>query len=83
MAFLEARENPLVVTVRIPLDFLADGFLLLGAGCPLLYHRTVLKHEHHLLKTLNSEDSSNWLNGLKYFDKASFMVHMVGKEALY
>ena len=53
-----------------------------SAGWFLLSPRTVHKRELHLHKMLNSEDSSKWLNGSKYFDKASVMVHMAGKVAL-
>lgn len=55
------------------------GFI---AGWFLLSPKTVFQHELHLHKMLNSEDSSKWLNGSKYFDKASFRAHMVGKVAL-
>lgn len=81
MALPEVRENPTRLIVGLPLDFLADALPWFSAGWGLLSHRTVLKHEHHLLKTLNSKDSSKWPNSSKYLDKASFTGHTLGKVA--
>lgn len=81
MALLEVRENPIRLTVRFPLHSLADAAARSRAGwCPLS-RRTVLRHEHHLLTILNSDDSSNWLNSSKYSDKIPFLVYMVNKVA--